>query len=523
MAWRALLMQFLEKFENREEMTHLKCIVYVRPTEENVIHLCRELRRPHYGEYHVYFTNIINRDMLQRIAESDERDVVRRCEEYFGDVHVISPDAYFLRTAPTAVGERVTQGILASLLALKRRPTCVRYQRNSGACQSVAQNVTQGMVKESDLFHFTHGPCVLLVIDRWADPVTPLLLPWTYQAMVHEYITIDRNLIVLDKGEDTRALKKREDNEYVLSSGQDAFFARQQYANWGELCVATKEIADAYQATIDRKEVVMSTGSLDDVKALMQQVPEVLRVKGTANKHLSIVLDIREKMRRRGLTDIGQLEQDIACNSSHTEHWRSLVELITAHGRTIPEDVTRVSMIYLLRYEKNANCNVARLKELLQSNGVPSTMSERLTLLRDRCGADKRQSTALLFPSDQPGNPANIFKIVKNAVKGMESETNVYAQHEPLLKKLVAHVGRGVLSPEQYPVVPDKSAHGTVTEKARELVVFLVGGATYVEAAVVRQINAGGAGLVGGKNDIDVRVVLGTTDMLNIDGFMKML
>lgn len=251
----------------------------------------------------------------------------------------------------------------------------------------------------------------------------------------------------------------------------------------------------------------------------MQQVPEVMRVKGTANKHLSIVLDIREKMRKRGLTDIGQLEQDIACNNSHTEHWRGLVELITTHGKTIPDDVTRVSMLYFLRYEKNANCNFARLKELLQSNGVPSAVAERLTQLRDRCGADKRQSTSLLFPSDQ----TNIFKIVKNAVKGMESETSVYAQHEPLLKKLVAHVGKGVLSPDQYPMVPDKSVHGTVTEKARELIVFIVGGATYVEAAVVRQINAGGAGLVGGKNDIDVKVVLGTTDMINIDGFMKML
>ena len=38
---------------------------------------------------------------------------------------------------------------------------------------------------------------LLLVTDRKQDPITPLLNQWTYQAMVHELLGIDRNRVDL--------------------------------------------------------------------------------------------------------------------------------------------------------------------------------------------------------------------------------------------------------------------------------------------------------------------------------------
>jgi vacuolar protein sorting-associated protein 45 len=516
------LIEGIGKFDDRQEMPHLKCLTYLRPTEENISLLCRELRKPNYGEYHLFFTNIIPRDFLQRLAESDEREVVKRCEEYFGDVFVVNTDAYTVRTAPTAIGERVTQGLLSSLLALKRKPTAVRYQKNSGSCQSIANAVSKVMQVESELFHFTHGSCTLLIVDRWEDAVTPLLSPWTYQAMLHEYLTIDRNRVVVDKSENMRQKieageKKIEDNEFIFSPSQDSFFQRHMYVNWGELCTAIKDLVDTFQATCNLKEL-KSTGSLADLKALMQQLPETRKLGSTVSKHVTTVGEIGDQLRKRGLFNIGQLEQDIACNSNHSDHWRQLVDLINNFGAKQAgiqaEDVLRVSMLYFLRYEKNQNCNFGRLKDLLSSNGVPAALLERLTALRDRCGADKRQSTSLLFPSEN-----NIFKIVMGAVKGMDSETSVYTQHEPLLKKLITATSKGALPGDLYPST-EKSVN--VNDKVREVIVFVVGGATYAEAAAVYQMNNPEASK-GGPPPPDVKVVLGTTEMINIEQFMKML
>ena len=38
----------------REVMRHMKALVFIRPTAENIMNLRKELEDPKYGEYHVY-------------------------------------------------------------------------------------------------------------------------------------------------------------------------------------------------------------------------------------------------------------------------------------------------------------------------------------------------------------------------------------------------------------------------------------------------------------------------------------
>lgn len=40
---------------------------------------------------------------------------------------------------------------------------------------------------------------LVLIIDRKDDPVTPLLLQWTYQAMVHELLGLETNRLDLSR------------------------------------------------------------------------------------------------------------------------------------------------------------------------------------------------------------------------------------------------------------------------------------------------------------------------------------
>lgn len=70
----------------------------------------------------------------------------------------------------------------------------------------------QKNIQADGIFHFTRqeGPMVL-ILDRMDDPVTPLLSQWTYQAMVHELLGLNRNRVVL-KG----APGVREDLEEVI-------------------------------------------------------------------------------------------------------------------------------------------------------------------------------------------------------------------------------------------------------------------------------------------------------------------
>lgn len=68
----------------------------------------------------------------------------------------------------------------------------------------------------------------LLLFDRRDDPVTPLLHVWTYQAMIHELITIKDNRV--DLGNPTLP-----EPEVVLSSDQDEFFRKIMHKNFAEV------------------------------------------------------------------------------------------------------------------------------------------------------------------------------------------------------------------------------------------------------------------------------------------------
>lgn len=86
---------------------------------------------------------------------------------------------------------------------------------------------------------------------------------------------------------------------------------------------------------------------------------------------------------------------------------------------------------------------------------------------------------------------------------------NVYTQHSPLLETTLQNLIKGKLKEGQYPFV---EGGGTTRDKSQDVVVFIIGGATYEEAKMVAGINASSPG---------VRIVLGGTTVHNADSFME--
>ena len=58
-------------------------------------------------------------------------------------------------------------------------------------------------MEERGLFDFgsrgQEAAPLVLIIDRKDDPITPLLLQWTYQAMVHELLGLETNRLDLSR------------------------------------------------------------------------------------------------------------------------------------------------------------------------------------------------------------------------------------------------------------------------------------------------------------------------------------
>ena len=192
--------------EKRGEMLHLKAIVFLRPTRDNIALLVKELHEPKFGEYHLFFSNVISNDSVRLLAQADEFELVKQLQEFYADFYALSPFCFSLSLPATSAlntheSERIRDGLFALLLAMKKKPA-IRYQRSSRDAERIAGLLGQHIDQHADVMDFApakagDAPPLLLILDRFDDPVTPLLNQWTYQAMLHELLGIRNNVVEL--------------------------------------------------------------------------------------------------------------------------------------------------------------------------------------------------------------------------------------------------------------------------------------------------------------------------------------
>lgn len=179
------------------------------------------------------FSNIVPRTDIKLLAESDESESVREVKEVYADYLGVNSNLFSFNLSNCLHGQnwdrdaltRSVDSLTALLLSLKLRPN-IRYSGASKVAQQLAKECYDKISKENTLFDFRpqeNGapPPLLLILDRKDDPVTPLLNQWTYQAMVHELLTINNNRVDLT-GIDGAP---KDMKEVVLSTEQDEFYA----------------------------------------------------------------------------------------------------------------------------------------------------------------------------------------------------------------------------------------------------------------------------------------------------------
>lgn len=507
----------VDRIENaqRERMRHLRCLAFVRPSPDSLQYLIDELREPKYGEYSIYFSNIVKKSSLERLAEADDHEVVKSVQEYFADYIVINSDLMSLNLAfpkhrlwshssdiwNTDSLQRTTEGVVALLLSLKKNPL-IRYQKNSLMAKKLATEVRYQITQEDTLFDFRKAdtPPILLLLDRRDDPITPLLTQWTYQAQVHELMGIHNGRVDLSAVPDIRPELK----EIVLTQDQDPFFKKNMYQNFGDLGGNIKEYVDQYQA---RTKSSAQIDSISDMKRFVEEYPEFRKLSGNVSKHVALVSELSRRVSADQLLDVSELEQSLVCNDNHAVDLKTLQKHIQ-NPSIPPDNKIRLVALYAIRYEKSPNNALPILLDLLTT--VADISPNKLGIIPTILAYHHS-----LQPAPVAGGFSDLFESASSPfsnfrrnlnLKGVE---NVYTQHSPRLENTLQNLIKGRLKELQYPFL---EGMGHTRDKPQDIVVFMVGGVTYEEARVVAQVNASVPG---------IRVVLGGTGVVNSEMFLQ--
>lgn len=507
----------IDRLDNaaREKMRHLRCLCFLRPSPDSIQNLIEEFREPRYGEYYVFFSNVVRKSSLERLAEADDNEVVKGVQEYYGDYIVINPDLFALNlsfpkqrlwgSSPDAWNpnafQRCAEGVIAALLSLKKKPL-IRYEKNSLMAKRLAAEVRYQMTQEEPLFDFrkTDTPPILLLLDRRDDPITPLLTQWTYQAMVHELLGVSNGKVDLSDVPDIRPELK----EIVLSQDQDPFFKKNMYLNFGDLGGNIKEYVEQYQSKTQSSAAIES---IADMKRFVEDYPEFRKLSGNVSKHVTLVGELSRRVGADGLLDASELEQSLACNDSHASDLKSLQRLISSPQLT-SDSKLRLAALYSLRYEKHPSNSLPILIDLLSAAGNVSP--RRVDLIAKLLAYHH----SLQAPPPSGGfsdlfESASILSGARDRFRGLQGVENVYTQHSPRLEATLQNLIKGRLKEQQYPFV---EGGASTRDKPQDIIVFMIGGATYEEAKMVAQVNASTPG---------VRVVLGATAIHNSTTFLE--
>lgn len=506
--------------KKRERMPHMKCVCFLQPHEESLEALEAELREPKYGEYYLYFSNILSKTAIERLADVDEYEVVKEVQEYFADYAPILPSLFSLNHFPTSAKplfanspnswdpqalERSVQGIIAVLLSLKKKPV-IRYEKSSAMAKKLGVEIQHRIQNESTLFEFrgTQVPPLLLILDRRNDPVTPLLSQWTYQAMVHELLGIQNGRVDLSLVPDIRPELK----EVTLTTSTDPFFQAHHLATFGDLGTSLKSYVQSYQSR-SVANAPSSINSISDMKRFVEDYPEFRRLGGNVSKHVALVGELSRLVERDKLLESGEVEQGLATGSGAD---LKSVQAVILNPAVPAWNKLRVVILYALRYQKTQASNVASLIKLMLENGVSREDARIVYVFLNIAGSDQRQDD--LFSAE------SLLAKGRSALKGLKGVENVYMQHTPHLSQTLENLFRGRLRDVNFPFL-DAAGPNAGLQRPQNVIIFMIGGTTYEEARTIALLNQEASSH--GAPNAGAHILLGGTCVHNSSSYVEMI
>ena len=119
---------------------------------------------------------------------------------------------------------------------------------------------------------------VLVILNRNDDRITPLKAPWSYQAMIHEYLGLVDGTVTIPSAE-------KEDKKFNLNEDLDELYnkiAMEQYS--AAVTVATEANSELKQSKVELTE----SSDVQKMKEALEKLPDINKRGTEVSKHFAI-------------------------------------------------------------------------------------------------------------------------------------------------------------------------------------------------------------------------------------------
>lgn len=259
--------------------------------------------------------------------------------------------------------------MVALLLSLNKRPL-IRYDASSMMSLKLATELKDAVRREasSGLFEFgsLETPPLLVIVDRRSDLVTPLLLQWTYQAMIHDIYGISNGCTDLNDffyNESCKsALLPPASRKHNLVPGHDSFFSDNKNKSFGQVSSAISSLVKEYQA---RTSTDQRLESLAGIKKFLEDYPQMMKMSAIISKHVEIVGELQKLSHDACLLDVSEIEQQVASGQLSISE---LVEIL-GNGKISKLLKLKLCLLYALQGSKSPMFNLLSFFDQIRASG----------------------------------------------------------------------------------------------------------------------------------------------------------